>query len=287
MSLRKGVRLRPTVEREELYERVKELRGEGLAYNQIIRRIQDEKGITLRKSHLSDWLNGRHRPFGYVRPLDENPSSELTYVIGAGLGDGSTSSNRNHSHMIKLRVKDREFAQEFSRCLGVLLDRTPPRVKWDESTGSWSTQVSSLLLKNLLGQDLSRLAATIRHCDRCQAAFLRGFFDSEASVYGRALRVYNGDLRKLELVRQLATSLGVETTGPHLRMMSGGTVLIKGREWRVNSNSYYLYVRAESLGTFNERIGFTLARKRERLLEALGLRLERAEMQQKQPSHSD
>jgi intein-encoded DNA endonuclease-like protein len=266
---RPGVRKRPTVEREQLYRLVLELRREGLSYNAIIKRIQAERGVALRKSHISGWINGKHRPFGYVRAFDPTPRVELAYVIGVNLGDGSTNSNRRHNHMIKLRVIDREFAAEFARCLGVLLNRDPPRVKWREKTRSWHTQVSSLLLQKFLRKELKDLIPTISHCDDCKAAFLRGFYDSEGSITKRSLFVYNGELNKLELVCKLLESLGIETTGPHLRIEKGGMVSIKGRMYHVNKNQYYVYVRAASLVAFRDRVGFTLKRKRERLENAV------------------
>jgi intein-encoded DNA endonuclease-like protein len=49
---RTSVKLRPTAERERLYQLVLDLRKEGLSYNQIIKKIETEHGIALRKSHL-------------------------------------------------------------------------------------------------------------------------------------------------------------------------------------------------------------------------------------------
>jgi len=268
MGSKPGVRKRPTLEREALYRLVLELRQEGLSYGAIVERIQAERGVTLRKSHISGWINGKHKPFGYVTLFDPSPRAELAYVIGVTLGDGSTSSNRSYSHKIKLRVIDREFAAEFARCLGVLLRRNPPSVKWREKTGSWYTEVSSLLLQKFLRQDLRSLMPTIEHCPSCIGAFLRGFFDSEGSITARRLTVYNGDLDKLEFVCKLMTSLGIEATGPRLREEKGGMVSIKGREYHVNKDQYYVYVRTNSLVAFCNKVGFTIKRKQERLERA-------------------
>ncbi len=150
MASRKGVRLRPTIEREKLYQSVLKLRREGLSYNQIIERIHLESGVSLNKSHISGWLNGKHRPFGYVRQFASTPCPELAYIIGVKWGDASTNTNKNHMHMIKLRVTDKDFAQEFSRCLSIVLKRSPPNVRWNERTQSWHVETSSLLLQNLL-----------------------------------------------------------------------------------------------------------------------------------------
>ena len=257
------------MERERLYNLVLDLRKEGLSYNKIIKKIQADHGVTLRKSHISGWVNGKHRPFGYVRAFDPQPRPELSYVIGVLLGDGTTSSNRNHSHMIKLRVIDREFAAEFSRCLGVLLCRDPPPVKWREGTRSWYTGVSSLLLQKSLRQELKDLVPTISHCDDCKGAFLKGFYDSEGSVSKRRLLLFNGELGKLELVRSLLGTLHIKTTGPHLRKEKGGMVSIKGHSYHVNKNQYYVYMRTTSLLAFRDKVGFIITRKKERLERAV------------------
>jgi intein-encoded DNA endonuclease-like protein len=270
MPTRAGVKLRPTTQREKLYRLVLELRKEGLSYNQIIRKIQTDHGITLRKSHLSDWVGGRHRPFGYVRAFDSTPSPELGYVIGVGLGDGSTSLSKNYNYKIKLRVIDKEFAEEFSRCLGVILGRSPPRVKWHEKTHSWQTEVSSMLLWKFLRQPLSELARVVGHDKACTVAFLRGFFDSEAGISGRTLRVSNGDKDLLSLVCDLLEATRIETTGIHITKTAGGVVLIKGKYYRQNLDQMYVYVRRRSLGAFRERVGFTIGRKVLALDSALG-----------------
>ncbi|MDA4116128.1 MAG: hypothetical protein OK442_06200 [Thaumarchaeota archaeon] len=264
-----GYKLRPTVERERLYRRVLELRKEGLSYNAIIERVKAEHGIALSKSHVSEWINGKHRPFGYVRAFDAKPCPELAYVIGVKMGDASMSVSRNYNYKLKLRVTDKEFAEEFSRCLGSILSRNTPRVKWHEKTRAWHTELSSLLLHKLLGQDLKRLSSTIKHCRQCEGAFLRGFFDSEGSISGRKLTVYNGDLGKLKLVRELLACLEIRSTGPHLNAEGGKQVFIKGKPYNMNKNKYHVYVRTESLLAFRDRVGFTIIRKRERLENAL------------------
>jgi DNA endonuclease len=271
MGSTKGIKKRPTTERDQLYRHVLELREKGLSYNQIIERVEVETGVTLRKSHISGWINGKHRPFGYVREFDASPCAELAYVTGVGLGDASTSTSpSNYNHKIKLRVIDKEFAQEFARCLGVLLRRTPPIVKWHEKTRSWHTELSSLLLMRFLRQELKELTPTIIHCDDCKAAFLRGFFDSEGSMSEGSLTASNENLELLKVACELLHSLGIETTGPHLATKGGRTVVIKGKLYRQNEDLFYLRVRARSLARFQEVVGFAIQRKSDALSRAVG-----------------
>lgn len=249
------------MERNQLYRFVLELRRQGLNYNGIIKRIESERGVRLGKSHISDWISGKHKPFGHVSAFDATPRTELAYVIGVSLGDASMSSNRNYSHKIKLRVIDREFALEFARCLGILLGRNAPRVKWREKTNSWYTEVSSLLLQNFLRQELKELVQTVTHRDYCEVAFLRAFFDSEGSISGRTLTASNEDLELLRFVCELLQSLGIETTGTHLATKGGRIVMIGGRFYRQNEDLHYLRVRSRSLEKFQFIVGFSIWQK--------------------------
>lgn len=247
-----------------------DLRKQGLSYNQIIRRVDEEHGAKLRKSHVSEWLSGRHTPLGSVTAFEPNPCPELAYVIGVERGDASMSvGKKSYNYMIKLRVIDKEFAEEFSRCLSLILRGSPPRVKWHEKTHSWHTQVSSLLLTSFLRKDLKDLIPTISHCEDCKAAFLRGFFDSEGSIRERSLTASNEDLELMELVCKLLQSLGIQTTGPYLATKGGRTVMIKGKFYRQNDDLHYLRVRSRSLQTYQTKVGFAILRKSEALSVAV------------------
>jgi intein-encoded DNA endonuclease-like protein len=263
---RKGVKKRPTLEREKLYHVVLDLRKEGLSYNQIIRKIEAEHGEKLRKSHLSDWINGKHEPFGSVRTFTADPRPELAYVIGVKMGDASMSVNRAYSYMIKLRVIDREFAEEFAKCLSVVLGRDPPRVKWHEKTHAWHTQLSSMLLQKFLREALPPLKKVIEHCNDCVSAFLRGFFDSEGSVYRTQLRVANTNRTMLLYVRHLLESrFGIEVGGPYLSSTGGRLVIIKGKQYRANKDCFVLAVATSSIPAYQSSVGFTIIRKAKRL----------------------
>jgi DNA endonuclease len=185
------------------------------------------------------------------------------------MGDASMSVNRKHSYMIKLRVKDRDFAEEFARCLSVILGRSPPRVKWHEKTQAWHTQLSSLLLQNFLRQELKALVPVIAHCDECKAAFIKGFFDSEGSMSKRSLTASNEDLELLILVCETLQSLRIETTGPNLASKGGRTVIIKGKFYRQNEDLYYMRVRSRCLERFQAIVGFSIGRKSAALSRAI------------------
>jgi intein-encoded DNA endonuclease-like protein len=267
--LRAGKALRTLEIRTELYNEVLLLRKQKLSYNQIIEEIQRKHGVVLSKSHVSDWLSGKHSPTGSVRSFDSTPCPELTYVIGVYLGDASMSVY-NYSYKIKLQVIDKDFAEEFARCISKILSRTPPRVKWRDKTHAWHTEVSRLLLRKFLLQPLHKLGRTINHCNDCSASFLRGFFDSEGSVSGKDVQITNTNKPLLLYVQTLLMRrFGIETNGPYLQSKGGRIVLIKGKFYHANKDCFELRVRTASVSGFQSHVGFTIARKKSALAAGL------------------
>ena len=261
--------LRGLAERKKLHDAVLEYRSQGMSYNRIIQTVEEEFHVRLSKSHVSDWLRSKHRPDGSVTKFEATPSPALGYVIGTVLGDGSTSIGSDHNYLIKLRVKDRDFAETFSFAIGKVLARSPPNVHLNPRTGSWHVSVSSVLLQNFLRQPVHNLRDTIMHCTKCSGAFLRGFFDAEGSISGRSLTASNGDIGLLSLAVDALRSLDIQVTGPHLLRRGGRAVVIKGRTWHSNLDHYYLYVRTCSLEAFASKVGFSIGRKSDGLNSAI------------------
>jgi DNA endonuclease len=259
--------VRPVLERDELYRKVLELRADGLSYNHIIKEVQRTTGVRLRKSHLHDWITGKHKPLGSVRAFAAEPSPELAYLIGVSKGDADLGINR-WNYRVRLRAVDKDFVQTFNHCASVVLGTKPHSMAWIQKRGQWSVEICSLKLYRFLQQPLRKLKVTMEHCENCIASFLRGFFDSEGSMSGRSLTVSNTRLVTLACVRRLLRRLGVSTTGPYLKAEGGRIVLIKGRFYKANRNVYYLRVRAKSLERFRVFVGFSIGRKSKALSEA-------------------
>jgi len=260
--------VRSVLERHSLYRRVLSLRARGLSYKQIIRDIERTEGVKLGKSHVHDWVTGQHRPFGSVRAFDPVPSPELAYLIGVSRGDADLGIDR-WNYRIRLRVTDKDFVQTFNQCASVVLQSRLHSVMWIPSRRQWSVEICSLLLYHYLKQPLAKLRTVIEHCDACIEGFLRGFFDSEGSVYERSLSVSNTRLVTLVFVKSLLERLGLSVTGPHLVSRGGREVVIKGKAYKANRNQYSLRVRTISLLLFRDLIGFSIARKNEALAKGL------------------
>jgi DNA endonuclease len=172
--------------------------------------------VVMDYTQVVDWTEKGISPFGRVYRLEAVPSPELAYVCGVRLGDGSQSKrNWQHSYKIRLLVIDREFAVEFSKCASVVLNCRPFRVWWCSRRRTWCTEVSSIMLYKFLKEGLSRFKVFVQHCSDCAAAFLQGFFDSEAGVSDTGLTISNGRLEVLAFVRDLLKNFfGIETSKP-------------------------------------------------------------------------
>jgi intein-encoded DNA endonuclease-like protein len=264
--------------RIKLYDDVVALRRGGLTYRGIIGEVWRRYGVRISKSHISYWLRGVHSPYNGRRiPSLEllKSSEELAYVIGAKVGDGYVGKKSRvrkgyNDVMIGLKAKDKEFVEEFARCLAKVLGRRQIRPRFRDDVGKYVVEVGSKTLYELLRKpvDLDRLKKYIEHCERCIVAFLRGFADSEGSVNKRGyIFILNTDLRLLTYIMYLLRRFNIESTGPgsHVRR---GTIINdpeRGMKYLRNKDEYYIYIRTSSNTNFYRYVGFTItSRKRSR-----------------------
>jgi intein-encoded DNA endonuclease-like protein len=280
---RKRGEYRPRELRIKLYDRVMALRQLGLSYNKIRDVIKQEYGIELLKGQIAAWVQGVHSPYnGRGIPSLEllEPSEDLAYVIGAVCGDGYVRITRHvykgyifKQAIIYLKAKDKEFVEEFAIRIGRVLNRPPPKLKVERSTGRYYyIKVESKTLYELLKKpvDLEKLRKYIEHCDGCITTFLRGFFDSEGSVTKTgSISVSNSDYNLLRYVQSLLRRFEILTTGPHLLFQRGSIVCIRGKQYIRRRDVYHIYVRRSCNMMFYKHIGFTIKRKQERLVNYL------------------
>jgi intein-encoded DNA endonuclease-like protein len=203
------------------------------------------------------------------------PSEELAYVIGVKVGDGYVARRRRavksyNRVRIRLKVKDLEFATEFGRCLAKVLEKRPVKPKYLNSMGRYDVTVDSKTLYELLKKpvDLDRLKKYIEHCERCMAAFLRGFADSEGSVDKRGyITISNTNYELLIYIKDLLKCLNIESTGPWPQRRQGKTFYNPKtmKRYTYNKDCYYIYVKTNSIINFYKNISFTIGRKQRRL----------------------
>jgi intein-encoded DNA endonuclease-like protein len=264
--------------RIKLYDDVVALRRGGLTYKGIIEEIYRRYGVRLSKSHISYWLRGVHSPYnGRLIPSLEllKPSEELAYVIGVKVGDGYVGKKsrvrKGYNYVwIGLKARDREFVEEFARCLAKVLGRRQIRPRFRDDVGKYVVEVRSRTLYELLKKpvDLDRLKKYVEHCERCVAAFLRGFADSEGSVNKRGyICIYNTGQRLLTYIMDLLRRFNIESTGPRIHVQRGTIINDpeRGMKYSRNKDCHRLHIRASSNMSFYRYIGFTITRKQMRL----------------------
>ena len=258
-----------------LFPLVRSLRASGLSFAQLQRNLFEKTQIRLSKATISGWVHGAHDPLGRVNKFDAEPSPELAYTIGVVLGDGNLNVHEYHNEIL-LSVTDGDFAKEFSRCLSIVLNKSRPyRVRWSENRKRWIVQGASILLHKFLSRQCRELRPWIRHCMKCETAFLRAFYDSEGSVSG-GIQVSNTSKDVLFFVRHLLRELRIETGKLYVQKIAG-TILKDPRTGRLyarKKNCYALRVRSKSVLDFTNIVGFTIERKQLKLLEIAGIRVQ-------------
>jgi intein-encoded DNA endonuclease-like protein len=203
------------------------------------------------------------------------PSEELAYMIGVVLGDGCAYRKRRaikgyRDVVVGLKAMDREFVEEFAKCLAKVLGRKQIRPRFRDDVGKYVVEVGSKTLYELLKKpvDLHRLKKYIEHCEKCVAAFIRGFADSERCANKRGyIFILNTDQRLLIYVKELLRRLGIESTGPKLHYLRG-TIFYDprtGKQYTHNKDAYVIYIRASSNTNFYRYVGFAMTRKQARL----------------------
>jgi intein-encoded DNA endonuclease-like protein len=265
--------------RIKLYNDIVALRRSGLTYRGIIGEVWRRYRVRLSKSHISYWIRGIHNPHnGRLIPSLEllEPSEALAYIIGAVLGDGYPKIKRRvrkgYRHtIIRFEAIDKEFVEEVASCVTVVLNRPSPKLKIRKGTRKYFIEVESKTLWELLKKpiDLERLRKYIEHCEKCMAAFLRGFADAEGSVDKNGyIIIYNTDLRLLTYVQELLRRFGIESTGPRVSSPAGSLIKIDpitGKIYTTKKNCYRIRIRSYCNVDFYDHIGFTIQRKQKRL----------------------
>lgn len=267
LPVRKEVHARkylPLEVRVRLRSRILELTKLSMSYPQIQTEIFDSTHIRLSKGSISEWVQGIHNPSGGKNKFREVASPELAYVIGVIAGDGNLNVHGYNYEML-LSVTDRDFAEEFSRCLAKIL-RKPNlyKVRWSEKRKRWIVQGSSIFLHRFLSGGWQQLKNHIEHSSRCRFSFLRALFDGEGSITGRNLTITNTDRSLLLYVRKLFAESRISTSTPRVTHRAGSTLKDPhtGRTYKRRKDCYVMRVSPMDLVRFAREIGFSIERKK-------------------------
>jgi len=265
--------------RAKMYEDVVELRRQKLSYGQIQKILYKKYGKQISRPLISYWVNRKHHPLGKVNKFNNKLSPELEYINGVIFSDGCKYFN-DGGYRLQLAVVDKEYAEEFGRCLAKVVGRKKPyEPYWNENLKQWVVVGSSFQLYEFLNRPLEELKPYIEHCKDCVASFLRALFDGDGCIYvnirkgrrERKLCLCNTNKELLIYVQYLLKKyFDIDTTGPYLKTKSGKIAHFpNGIITKTTEDCYYIYVRVKSLLNFYKHIGFTIKRKQQRLIKAL------------------
>lgn len=189
---------------------------------------------------------------GRANVVDLSPSPELSYVIGAVLGDG-TLYIHSRRHEISLTVKDRDFAEEFAIRFGKLLGRKLNiETRKMKGVKYYVVRAGSKNLFYFLKQDLDKLMPIVSEYPQ---EFLKGIFDAEGSVrlHGKdkEVKLRNKNIKLTEYIRKLLANLGIEARAYVYEGDIASLVIAK----------------YDSIVEFDRKIGFRITRKQKKLTE--------------------
>ena len=95
--------------------------------------------------------------------MDFEPSRQLSFVIGAFLGDGTFVEDSDYHHFVRLSVRDLEFAEAFNHSVAKLLLRKTNKITISRNNGKvfYDAKYSSRELGLFLKQPIENLRASI------------------------------------------------------------------------------------------------------------------------------
>jgi len=271
--------------RLKIYERAKGMRRQGFTYKKISNILSKKYHIKIPKDTIYHWISDRNRPDGVFNKFIPKSSPELSYVIGVFLGDGYLKIEpKNYRYVIRLKVKDKEFAEEFSRALVKILNKTKPYKIWKENDftrgnrSRYTALAGSKLLYIFLSKSLDDL---LLHVKPFYAQFLRGLFDSDGFTaisakekFHVGIGLVGTNLRLLKFVRHvLEEKFNISCFISPTSIKPGAKVIIWGKSYTANKTVYSLTInKFNDVMEFYKNIGFSIIRKQGKIRDAISLK---------------
>ncbi|MEM1905561.1 MAG: LAGLIDADG family homing endonuclease [Nitrososphaerota archaeon] len=261
--------------RIKLFYEVVELRGRGYSYGEIMREISRRHGVTLSKSHVSEWTRGIHLPMNesYNRP-DLAPSPELAIIAAAASGDGTIKDTEDGA-IFMIEMRDLEPIELVARCLAKIFGKPEPYFIGRRSNGRYYTQIKSRNLYNYL----SIWDNVVQLLHRYPREFMRMFFECEGGPCGFIthkkdfrflIEASNTNLQLLQVMGGELARLGISSR--IYLAHKAGRVSISGSRGIVfaRKDCYSLRIsRAESIKRYAAEIGFISERKQRKLMDII------------------
>jgi intein-encoded DNA endonuclease-like protein len=246
----------------EEYQRVMSLKKKGVGQIKLARIA----GISQHTIH--DWLYLGAKPKRLRKikllPLKAKElTPELGYILGVIESDGclckskrNESRGENFDYALILGVTDKDFADFFTQQVEKWCDYkpytsvTPPRGMGTKDV-YWVRLRSKDAYEFLNSFDLNQLKKAPKEV---KSMFLRGFFDGDGSVC-KAIHIGVTNKETITLANRLLKSLGIKSGHIHTKPTIFGTPF-----------HHFIIASAKSLQRFQEKVGFSIKRKQDRLV---------------------
>ena len=264
-----------------MYNEVRSLKKEGFGYRRIVKIISERYKVQISKATVIRWCKDQADPLKKLNLGELKPSPELSYLVGAFLGDGDLFYDQTkQEYRVRIRVKDKEFADEIKRCAEKLNFKVHFFYEEDKTrTDRWAVYIKSKQLYMFLKKDWKELLETSKPYLK---DFLRGFYDAEgypvicASKNGLKIwiELCNTNKEFLDTIAKVFKEKFDITTTYRIGVKEGDKIIARGKEYFSNFTVYYLVIRKlEDIYKFYNEIGFTIKRKQEKLAYVLYLLL--------------
>ena len=265
-------------DRIKVYEMVRDAVSAGrfVSATDFIRSNKDCGCALPSRETVRRWAVGSKPPFSGKNLFAARPSKDLSFFLGAWLGDGWGDKNDGGKRM-RLKVRSADFAKEFAHSATMILRKTKPYATWvttDEGGPWYNVKVTSFELFDFVNKDIDELRD---HVAPFPKEFLRGFFTAEGCPSVNVSRtgglrlnvgvvVSNSYKPYMVLTESLLRELGLHPGAIRLNMAAGRQTNVA-----VASQSGWLLSisRLEEVQVFFETIGFADSEKQTKLGDAL------------------
>ncbi len=258
------------------------------AYNDVIRLSQNGRSPAeisyltgIADGTIRGWLVDHRKPWTRYELFRPTSSEQLSYAIGVYMGDGSISKQGNRS-VLRLHVKDREFARKFSSTCSQILGKTPYSVRHIADRDKYETTVANTSFCKFLKQTFSQLDLYIRDHP---SGFLRGLADSDGCPAITTTRKRGKPWFFVQIVVATSTSVPLLSYARKILEECFGlkaTLVYKGKPrprpyekgfFHSKKRVFDLRIsRFEDIRRFSRVVGFGLSRKQVKLESAIAVR---------------
>lgn len=234
----------------------KEIAIEAKVSKSTINSLLNKVGIPCRTP--AEFLPTFHEKQENKRAIHLDPSPELAYLIGAKLGDGYV--RYHYSYEFGLKVKDKDFAEQFFLCLKFIAPQH--NIRFKPFQNRWRVDTASKRLYNFFSSTIPDDYTEI--IDKYPAEFIRGLSDAEGGSYFTSngkyryahVKIFNTDRHLLEFTNKLLIT--------HYKIRS--TIRISHIIPETNNICFLLEItNIIDLIAFEKNIGFSIQRKQNRL----------------------